>query len=137
MVRTTHLSALQLSYLLLPVISRALSTVGKFERVVVEAKRSLSRAELTPVKFTTIPPGRFFEVPRYPPTPTTMPQTVDLFCLVRGDELKRAFSVRMEPTDTIARMKKAIRAEKQSFKEIDANALQLWKVSEWYLHMLR
>jgi len=66
-----------------------------------------------------------------------MPETVDLFCLVRGDELKRAFTVRMEPTDTVSHLKEAIRSQKPSFKEIDADALQLWKVSEWYLHMLR
>ena len=34
----------------------------------------------------------------------------------------------MEPTDTVTQMKKAIRAQKQSFKGVDADILQLWKV---------
>jgi hypothetical protein len=59
-----------------------------------------------------------------------MPQTVDLFCLVQGDDVKRQLPVRMEPTDTVAHMKEAIRAEKQSFKEIYADILQLWKVRD-------
>jgi hypothetical protein len=54
---------------------------------------------------------------------------IDLYCWVKGDDLKRQFPVRMEPTDTVGQMKKAIRAEKQSFKGIDADILQLWKVS--------
>jgi hypothetical protein len=60
----------------------------------------------------------------------TMPQTVDLFCLIQGDDIKRQFPVRMGLTDTIAQMKEAIRAKKQSFKEIDADILQLWKVRD-------
>jgi hypothetical protein len=65
-----------------------------------------------------------------------MPETIDLFCLVHGDDLKRAFSVRMEPTDNVVHMKKAILSKKPSFKGIDADALQLWKVGERDLRML-
>jgi hypothetical protein len=42
----------------------------------------------------------------------------------------------MEPTDTVFEMKEAIVSEKPSFKQIDADALRLWKVSEWDLRML-
>ena len=59
-----------------------------------------------------------------------MLKTVDLFCLIQGDDVKRQFPVRMEPTDTVAQMKKAIRAQKQSFKGVDADILQLWKVRD-------
>ena len=52
-----------------------------------------------------------------------------LLCLVQGDELKRAFSVRVEPADTVSHLKEVIHSKKPSFKGIDANALQLWKVS--------
>jgi hypothetical protein len=59
-----------------------------------------------------------------------MSQTVDLFCFIQGDDVERQFLVRMQLTDTVAHMKKAIRAEKQSLKDIDADILQLWKVSD-------
>jgi len=59
-----------------------------------------------------------------------MPQTVDLFCLIQGDDIKRQFPVRMGLTDTVTQMKEAIRAKKQSIKEIDADILQLWKVKD-------
>jgi hypothetical protein len=84
-------------------------------------------------------PTRWIPFPRYQPTPTnTIPETVTLYCFVQGDDPDRIFSVRisMEPTNTIVDMKKAICSEKKSFKEVDYDALQLWKVSEWYLRML-
>ena len=71
------------------------------------------------------------------PAPTnTMPETIKLFCLVQGDDLNRAFLVRMQPTDTISDLKEVIQSKKPSFKEIAADTLQLWKASEWYLHVL-
>jgi hypothetical protein len=67
-----------------------------------------------------------------------MAKRVKLFCLVQGDDLNHSFRVWMEPTNSIADMKEKIKAKKHSFREadIDADALQLWKVSEWYLRML-
>ena len=64
-----------------------------------------------------------------------MPDAIDVVCLVQGDDLRRTFFVRMEPSDSIMHMKKAICSEKKSFKEVDYDALQLWKVSEWDLRM--
>jgi hypothetical protein len=65
-----------------------------------------------------------------------MPEAVDVVCLILGDDHKRPFFVRMEPSDKVMHMKEAIKSKRQSFKEIDANVLRLWKVSEWYLRML-
>jgi hypothetical protein len=65
-----------------------------------------------------------------------MRETIDLVGLVQGDELRRAFYVQMKPTNDVFDTKQAILSEKPSFKGINAEALQLWKVREWFLHAL-
>ena len=61
-----------------------------------------------------------------------MSDKIMLLCWVQGDRLDRGFLVRIKPSDTVADLKKAIRAEKSSFQKIDSDtdSLQLWKVSE-------
>jgi hypothetical protein len=59
-----------------------------------------------------------------------MSETIKVVCWVHGDDPKRRFFVRMKLSDDVMDMKKAICNEKKSFKELDYDALQLWKVSE-------
>jgi Crinkler effector protein N-terminal domain len=59
-----------------------------------------------------------------------MSDTITLFCLVRGELVANAFSVKISPTDTIDDLKKLIKKEKENdFKDVDADKLTLWKVS--------
>ena len=57
-----------------------------------------------------------------------MSDEIKLLCWVQGDRVDRGFVVRIKPSNTIADLKKAIRAKKPSFQQIDADSLQLWKV---------
>jgi len=57
-----------------------------------------------------------------------MSDEIKLLCWVQGDRLDHCFMVRINPSNTIADLKKAIRAEKPSFQQIDPASLQLWKV---------
>ncbi|KAF9947660.1 hypothetical protein BGZ70_002574 [Mortierella alpina] len=53
-----------------------------------------------------------------------------LFCLVDGENLSRAFSVKIQPDDTVDDLKEIIKTKKShDFSDIDANSLTLWKVS--------
>ncbi|KAF9920790.1 hypothetical protein BGZ67_000991, partial [Mortierella alpina] len=53
-----------------------------------------------------------------------------LFCLVDGETLSRAFSVKIQPDDSVDDLKEFIKAKKaHDFSDIDANSLTLWKVS--------
>ncbi|KAI8355299.1 hypothetical protein B0O80DRAFT_486630, partial [Mortierella sp. GBAus27b] len=51
-----------------------------------------------------------------------------LFCLVDGESTSNAFSVTVEPTETVGDLKGKIK-EKQAnyFKSIDYHTLTLWK----------
>ncbi|KAF7730081.1 hypothetical protein EC973_003027 [Apophysomyces ossiformis] len=53
----------------------------------------------------------------------------NLFCLVEGESMQRAFSVKVSSADTVHDLKDAIKAEKSpEFDDIDANKLTLWLV---------
>ncbi|KAF9317743.1 hypothetical protein BG006_003312 [Podila minutissima] len=53
-----------------------------------------------------------------------------LFCLVDGEATCNAFSVEIDRSKTVDGLKKLIKAEKtNSFHDVDANELTLWKVS--------
>ncbi|KAF9922559.1 hypothetical protein BGZ67_010386 [Mortierella alpina] len=53
-----------------------------------------------------------------------------LFCLVDGENLSRAFSVKIQPDDTVDDLKEIIKTKKtHDFSDIDANSLTLWRVS--------
>jgi hypothetical protein len=52
---------------------------------------------------------------------------ITLFCLVHGEPVGNAFSVKIPPTDTVDDLKKLIKKEKQNkFSNIDADELRLW-----------
>ncbi|KAF7720436.1 hypothetical protein EC973_008781, partial [Apophysomyces ossiformis] len=53
-----------------------------------------------------------------------------IFCLVEGEPMSSAFSVKVSSADTVHDLKDAIKAKKSNdFKDIDANQLTLWCVS--------
>ncbi|KAF8920915.1 hypothetical protein BGZ58_004251, partial [Dissophora ornata] len=53
-----------------------------------------------------------------------------LFCLISGELVSNAFSVKVNPTATVDELKKAIIAEKpNAFRHIDANDLVLWRAT--------
>ncbi|KAF9276056.1 hypothetical protein BGZ68_010294 [Mortierella alpina] len=59
-----------------------------------------------------------------------MTNKITLFCLVDGDALSRAFSVKIQPDDTVDDLKKLIKTEQApAFDDVTANILTLWKVS--------
>ncbi len=55
--------------------------------------------------------------------------TLELFCHVLGDPLDRVSSITIANTESVAFLKGAIKAQKRSFLEIDADALDLYQVS--------
>lgn len=59
-----------------------------------------------------------------------MPDKVKLWCWVHGDALHRVFPVRVKLSDTIFELQEAIQERKPSFKNIDADSLELRKVGE-------
>ncbi len=61
-------------------------------------------------------------------TMTDMPVT--LFCLVDGEATSQAFSIDIEQTRTVEQLKKVIKTEiPDTFKDVDAKDLTLWRVS--------
>ena len=48
---------------------------------------------------------------------------IKLLCWVQGDSLDHGFVIRITPSNTIADLKRAIRAEKPSFQQIDPGSL--------------
>lgn len=65
-----------------------------------------------------------------------MSSEIELWCWVQGDELKRVFLAKIKQSDTITHLKEVIHAKKPSFKHIDPEALDLWKVREQYWYTL-
>jgi hypothetical protein len=54
--------------------------------------------------------------------------SITLLCLVKGNTLANAFSVKISREEPISELKKAIKAEKQNdFAGVDADKLRLWK----------
>ena len=53
-----------------------------------------------------------------------------LNCIVLGDDHHRVFQVEISTTKTVAALKKAIKEEKKhAFQHVDADILNLWKIS--------
>jgi hypothetical protein len=53
-----------------------------------------------------------------------------LNCWVLGDDPQRVFSVKIAKSETIDALKKAVKEEKKNaFFNLDADSLDLWKVS--------
>ncbi|KAF7728461.1 hypothetical protein EC973_006014 [Apophysomyces ossiformis] len=64
------------------------------------------------------------------------PMDIDLkiFCLVEGEPISMAFSVKVSSADTDDDLKKVIKAEKSPrFDDIAADELKLWRVSIPYI----
>jgi len=54
-----------------------------------------------------------------------------LNCFVLGGDPNRVFEIKIAPTESVSALKKAIKEEKkQTFRDVDADTLQLWKVSD-------
>jgi hypothetical protein len=57
-------------------------------------------------------------------------RTLELNCLVQGDDLRNAFSVEIASTKNVSALKQRIRKEKEpAFDHVPADTLVLWKVS--------
>ena len=55
---------------------------------------------------------------------------VKIWCLVNGMSSSQAFPVNIDASDTIGDLKELIKLKKaETFKEIDANDIKLWKAS--------
>src|SRR5437763_16712254 len=55
--------------------------------------------------------------------------SITLLCLVKGNTIANAFSVKISRDEPISELKKAIKAKKQNdFAGVDADKLRLWKV---------
>ena len=56
--------------------------------------------------------------------------SITLLCLVKGNILANAFSVKISRDEPVSELKKAIKAEKhKTFHGVEADELKLWKVS--------
>src|ERR1044071_3568431 len=54
--------------------------------------------------------------------------SITLLCLVKGNTLANAFSVKISRDEPVSELKKAIKAEKQNdFAGVDTDKLRLWK----------
>jgi hypothetical protein len=59
-----------------------------------------------------------------------MSRTLELNCLVLGDDSSNIFPVKIESTESVGTLKDAIKEKKQErFKSVDADSIVLWKVS--------
>ncbi|KAF9081327.1 hypothetical protein BGX27_004970, partial [Mortierella sp. AM989] len=68
--------------------------------------------------------------PGYATYGPTMTSKLTLYCLVDGLSTSYAFHIKIEPTETVADLKKDIHSEKPVvFSHVDANDLTLWRVS--------
>jgi len=56
---------------------------------------------------------------------------LNLNCFVYGDEPGRIFPIQIAQTKTVGDLRKAIKDEKKNaFRDVDADRLDLWKVSD-------
>ena len=61
------------------------------------------------------------------PQPST---AIRLFCWVQGDEAKQRFPISVASTETVGELREMIKKKKENtFREVDADTLNLWKVS--------
>jgi hypothetical protein len=59
-----------------------------------------------------------------------MTRTLELNCLVQGDDFRNAFPVKIGSHESVGTLKQAIRKENEhAFRGVDAHNLVLWKVS--------
>ena len=61
--------------------------------------------------------------------PVAVVPDMTLNCWVRGQEIRRIFPVNISPSQTTGALKKVIKNDKLDFRDIDADALDLYKVS--------
>ena len=67
---------------------------------------------------------------------TLVNATLDLNCWVIGDPHTRVFPVKILNTETVGSLKKVIKDENpESFSNVDARSLDLWKVRVFYLFL--
>jgi len=59
-----------------------------------------------------------------------MTDEIELLCWVQGSKINHIFPVRVSPSAKVMHLKEAIHQKKPSFRRIDPDALQLWKVGE-------
>ena len=52
-----------------------------------------------------------------------------LNCLVCGDPVGRIFTIEIAANKNVAALKKAIKEEKHAFAQVDADAIEIWKIS--------
>jgi len=58
-----------------------------------------------------------------------MPSTLELNCLVLGEDSSHVFSVKIDTTESVFTLKEAIKDKKNNaFQHADADSLKLWKV---------
>jgi Crinkler effector protein N-terminal domain len=68
----------------------------------------------------------------HPVLPPSLPSApiLELYCVVEGDDPNHVFLVKIARTESVGMLKKAIKEEKKvAFEHVDADSLQLWKVS--------
>lgn len=58
-----------------------------------------------------------------------MESNFELNCFILGDDPSRMFSVNILETDTVSHLKQVIKQMRNAFRDVDADTLQLWKVS--------
>jgi len=59
-----------------------------------------------------------------------MSRTLELNCLVQGDDLRHIFQIEIASTKAVSALKELIKIKKEhAFKGVDADTLALWKVS--------
>ena len=64
-----------------------------------------------------------------------MSTVLELNCWILGDEPRRVFPVKIASSETVGHLKEAIKdKKKQTFTGIDADLLDLWKVSNLIQH---
>ncbi|KAG1898722.1 uncharacterized protein F5891DRAFT_1190511 [Suillus fuscotomentosus] len=60
--------------------------------------------------------------------PPVRTKTFSLLCLLLGEHPRQIFKVKIVSTKTVSDLKELIKEKKTAFRDLDADALQLWKV---------
>jgi len=75
--------------------------------------------------------ARFDSLVSHPASPD--PHTIELNCIVQGDETTHVFPVKIAGTESMGALKDYIKDKnKHAFEQVDAKTLNLWKVSALY-----
>jgi len=56
-----------------------------------------------------------------------------LNCLVLGDNHSHIFEIKIAPTESVSALKDLIKEKKHAFRDVDADGLKLWNVSDLML----